>query len=388
MGNENSAGKKAFKPIIIAIAAVFAIVAVFFVVSSFVDVSGPSDETLTPGIVQASTAQGQGNTVKKETTTTAKNDIANSPVVDQNSNDAGYTKVVVPSTTVEKVDASKKFPSTVLKGFSAVKSWKASSVISSVTAEKVIVSLPVYEGGVKTSDKEDAYLYIAEVTTRPSRLSVLAASQFTKFKVTNMATFVRGYESKAGQDILFASTNEMCARDVDNPMENIFYNGDDSLTATVIKNGVIAQRGDASKDSLVIYRDGRWEFPVNVSMSSADRLIKDGAIASVSYTYPVIWEGKKYKHPDAGVNTGIWTNHTIDKATNHTLIGKKGADKYYVLISQGFGTGYLAEYMLNNLGVEYAYWGNGGASAAMYVKGHGVITPYDNVVHGDLFCVR
>ena len=50
--------------------------------------------------------------------------------------------------------------------------------------------------------------------------------------------------------------------------------------------------------------------------------------------------------------------------------------------------GYLSEIMLNHLGVEYAYWGNGGAGAAMYVKGYGVVTPHDYVVHGDFFCIR
>ncbi len=393
MGNEKSAEKKNIKPIIIAIAAVFAVIAVFFLVSSFVDGKSPSDEALIPGVVQGSVPQQEGNAVKttESSTTVKKNDIADSSIVDQNSNDA---KVIVDTNATDKKpkDIKATLPagskSVILKDATAVNRWEASSVISKVVAERVKVSLPVYEKGVKTDAKTDAYLYIAEIDTRPSRVSVIAASQFTNSKIADITNFVRGFENKENQDILFASTNEMCSRDYDNPMNNVFYNGDDSLTATVIKNGVIAQRGDASKNSLVMYKDGRWEFPVSVSMSSADKLIKDGAIASVSYTYPIIWEGKKYNHPDTGVNTSIWTNHTIDKATNHTLIGKTGTDKYYVLISEGFGTGYLAEYMLNDLGVECAYWGNGGVASAMYIKGYGIITPNDYIVHGDLFCVR
>lgn len=394
MGNEKSAGKKGVKPVIIAIVAVLAAVAIFFLASSLMgDSDAESGKEPVQGTVEQ-TDESTSSTKESATSTTTSaviDDIADSPVADQNSNDADVSTTTGIVTTTAKKDEtvlSANTKSEILKGATAVRRWEASSVISNVVAEKVKVSLPVYEDGVKTSSSKDAYLYIAEIETRPSRVSVVAASQFTSAKVADMSNFVKGLENVTNQDVLFASTNEMCARDFDNPTKNVFYNGDDSLTATVIKNGVIAQRGDASKNSLVIYKDGKWEYPVSVSMSSADKLIKNGAIASVSYTYPVIWEGKKYNHPDAGVNTVIWTNHSIDKATNNTLIGKVGNDKYYVLVSEGFGSGYLAEYMLNDLGVEYAYWGNGGVSAAMYVKGYGVITPNDYVVHGDLFCVR
>lgn len=399
MGNENSASKKNAKPIIIAVVAVLIIVAAFFMISSFVETDSPSEESTTPGAVQdagaqTTASQPDGTTVQNSEpdvtdTTSSYNDMADSDIVNQNSiNTETTTKppVTKPSDGEGKVEINVK--SQLLAGLKAAKRWKVSSVISNVVVEKVPVSLSVYEDGVKTSQAKTRNVYIAEINTRPSRVSVVSAEQFTNKKVADLRSFVKGFENKQSQDVLFASNNEMCARNYDNPSGNIFYNGDDSLTATVIKNGVIAQRGGASKDSLVMFEDGTWKYPVNVSMSSAEELIKSGAIASVSYTYPVIWEGKKYNHPECGVDTGIWLNHSLDPETNHSLIGKTGNDKYYVIVGEGCGMGYLAEIMLDKLNVEYAYWGNGGAAAAMYVKGYGVITPHDYVVHGDFFCVR
>ncbi len=387
MGNDNSAGKKNIKPVIIAAVSVILAVVIFFVVSGLI---GDNDVSVNDPVQGTVFGAEKNDSPSKATTTTTKVDIAGGNIANGNSNDADVTVTGVTKTSA-KNDRSvlpSNSKSKILSGKTALNRWQASSVISSVVVEKVKVSLPVYKDGAKTGENKDGYLYIAEIDTRPSRVSFVAANQFTNAKIADIGNFVKGIENVTNQDVLFASTNEMCSRDFDNPMNNVFYNGDDSLTATVIKNGVIAQRGDASKNSLVIYKDGRWDFPVSVSMSSADKLIKDGAIASVSYTYPVIWEGKKYNHPDTGVNTGIWTNRVIDKATNNTLIGKTGTDKYYVLISEGFGSGYLADIMLNELDVEYAYWGNGGLSAAMYVKGYGLITPNNYVVHGDLFCVK
>ncbi len=390
MGNDNSASKKNIKPVIIAIAAVLVIVAAFLLISNFVKTEDSFDEALSGDSLYAPVEQ-QTDVQKNETTTKPVNDMADSSIVDKNSNSTDVTnnhQYEIVEREDNKQPSAPKFASSLVKGAKASDRWEASSVISKVLVEKIPYSLPVYEKGVKTGESKTRNIYIAEITTRPSRVSVVAASQFVDGKVADINDFVRNYESQTEQDILFASNNEMCARDYDNPMGNIFYNGDDSLTATVIKNGVIAQRGDASKDSLVIYKDGSWKYPVSVSMSSAEKLIKDGAIASVSYTYPVIWEGKKYNHPDCGVNTGIWTNHSLDPETNHSLIGKSGTDKYYVVVGEGCGMGYLAEIMMNDLGVEYAYWGNGGAAAAMYVKGYGIVTSHDYIVHGDFFCVR
>ncbi len=236
-------------------------------------------------------------------------------------------------------------------------------------------------------------MYAAVVNTKPSRIVIPAAKQFSSRNLESVGKLVKAYENKTKEEILFAVTDEMCSRDYDNLQGNVFYNGNDSLTATVIKNGRIAQEGEASNDSLVINKNGTWEYPVRVSMSTANELINRGTIASVSYTYPVIWHGKKYVHPEAGENTGIWLDHYLAEGEdiaydNRTIIGKVDNSKYIVLISEGFGYAYLAEYMLNDLGVQDAYWGNGGIAAAMYIKGHGLITPNNYIAHGDLFCVR
>lgn len=243
MGNENSASKKNAKPIIIAVVAVLLAVAAFFVVSSFIDKDSFTHEDLAPGQVQGAEAQqGEMSQNKKpEDTTSAKvNDIADSSIVDKNSGYGEYE--IVENITTTKPDPSKDLKtntaSKILKGAKASRRWEVSSVISKVVVEKIAVSLPVYEDGVKTSESKTRNVYIAEIDTRPSRISVIAASQFTNNKVADLRSFVKGFEKEMNQDILFASNNEMCARNYDNPSKNIFYNGDDSLTATVIKNGL------------------------------------------------------------------------------------------------------------------------------------------------------
>ena len=382
--------KRSKKPIIIIVSAILSIVLLFLLISSAFTGKDSSESSAVKGNVYAQDSAATAQKITESTSTTAKTsvkdgDIAVGEIGSQNSSDA-TVKV-----TAEKVEApaSQGANSKFIKGAKVVKSWNASSVISKVTAEKIIVNLNVYdEDGKKTDQIKRRYLYVAQIDTRPSRVCVLSANQFTKPSVAYMTDIIKGYEKEYNQDILFATTNEMCARDYDNPQGKVFYNGNDTLTATVIKNGEIAQRGDPSRDSLLINKNGEWQFPCNVSMSTASDLIKNGTIASVSYTYPVIWKGEKYNHPDTGVNTGIWSDHDITDGVNKTLIGKIGTNRYIVTVSSGFGYGYMAEYMLNDLGVEDAYWGNGGVSAAMYIKGYGIVTPNNYEAHGDLFCIR
>lgn len=401
MGENQASRKRNMKPVIIVIAVIVFAVAAFFAIKPLV---AKTDDSKSQASHEAALAGEGGNSTEKITTTTAnsgldvtdntENDIAVGEIADNNSSDADKTTTTKkPSSTTnkntEKASFEKNVKSTFLKGHKASRRWSASSVISKVVAEEIKVKLNVYDAlGNKTAATKKCSLYVAEIETKPSRVSVIAANQFTKTTIAYMTDIINNYQTKTNQDVLFATTNEMCARDYENPNGRIFYNGNDTLTATVIKNGTIAQRGEASKDSLVIYKNGKWEFPKNVSMSTSADLIKSGVIASVSYTYPVIWEGKKYDHPDCGENTGIWTDHIIMDGVNKTLIGKIGDNKYVVVCSFGFGHGYLAEYMLNDLGVEYAYWGNGGVSAAMYIKGYDIITPNDYAVHGDLLCIK
>lgn len=405
--NENQTAKKNFKPMIIALSVLVVIVSAYFITSSVLgkglfskDVSGAQlyaeDEAADSQGIQAESEDpsGSGEVVVTENGT-EENDAED---ITEESKD--ITKNL--STTISQEKEYKNDDGTLEGGTSASRifngavathRWTASNVISNVTAERIAVNLNVYSDGTKTDKTVKRYLYAAVINTKPSRIVVPAASQFSNRNLESIAKFVKGYENKTKEDILFAVNNEMCARDYDNLKGNVFYNGNDSITGTVIKNGKVAQEGEVCNESLVINKDGTWEYPVKVSMSTANDLINRGTIASVSYTYPVIWGGKKYVHPEAGENTGIWYDHYIAEDEeilydNRTIIGQINPNKYIVLISEGFGYAYLAEYMLNDLGVQNAYWGNGGIAAAMYVKGHGLITPNNFIVHGDLFCVK
>lgn len=396
MGEGQTSSKRSLKPIIIAVSLVLAMAAAFFLISSFIG----SDKSSSEASAQMGDALANeaGGSVEKITTVQTANAAAANEKGETSTTKAYVNKIEeVEKMTNRKNNTSsskdvilpKGSKSTLISGLTATKRWTASSVISKVVAEEIQAPLNVYdENGVKTSETKTRSLYVAVIDTKPSRVCIPAASQYTSTCVASMGSIVKGYGKKTGQDILFASSNEMCARDYYNPNGKIFYNGDDTLSATVIKDGKIAQRDVASPKSLIIYNNGNWEFPKSVSLSSSADLIKRGAIASVSYTYPVIWEGKRYNHYDTGENTGIWTDHAIGETECRTLIGKINNNKYVVVMSDGFGYGYLAEYMLNDLGVNYAYWGNGSVAAGMYIKGYGVITPYNYVVHGDLFCVK
>lgn len=399
---ENQTAKKNIKPLIIALSVLLVIVSAYFITSSVLgkglfskDVSGAQlyadDEAAdSQGITSVSDVNGQvvtqadknedaGTEITEATKDITKNLKTTISQQKEYKNDDGY---------LEGTAASR-----ILNGAVATHRWTASNVISNVTVERIAVNLNVYTDGVKTDKTVKRYMYAAVINTKPSRIVIPAAGQISNRNLEYVSKFVKSYESQTKEDILFAVNNEMCSRDYDNPQGNVFYNGGGALTATVIKNSKVAQEGEACNRSLVINKDGTWSFPVKVSMSTANDLINQGTIASVSYTYPVIWHGEKYNHPEAGQNTGIWTEHIIANEEdilydNRTIIGKVNANKYVVLISEGFGYGYLAEYMLNDLGVQDAYWANGGIGAAMYVKGHGLVTPNNYIVHGDMLCVR
>ena len=422
MGKDKTA-KKNIKPLIIALSVLLVIVSAFLVTSAvlgkgFLSKDGKDSETYAEEEELNSeemTTQLTSSTTMSQTALTEdskESDKKTDKESDKKSDEKSEKseKTVEPetkdfskniSTTIKQKNLYKNddgllpagSTSRLLKDSVATHRWTASNVISNVTAERIAVNLNVYKDGVKTDKIVKRYIYAAVINTKPSRIVIPAASQYTDKKLAAMENFVKAYEKSTKEDILFAATNEMCSRDYDNIKGNVFYNGGSAITGTVIKAGRVAQAGDVCDSSLVINKDGTWEYPVKVSMSTANSLISKGTIASVSYTYPVIWHGSKYKHPEAGENTGIWTDHYIadDEERlydNRTLIGKINNNKYVVLMSEGFGYGYLAECMLDGFGVQDAYWGNGGIAAAMYIKGHGLITPNNYVAHGDMFCVK
>lgn len=281
--------------------------------------------------------------------------------------------------------------SELIKGADATNRWEASSVISSVTVERVKVTLNVYEKGEKTDKTKDRYMYAAVVKTRPSRVNLLCAKEFAPKRISGMPAIVRGFESKTDEKVLFACSNEVCSRDDSNPNGNIYYNSENNLEGLVIKNGVIAQQGKPG-DSLVMYKDGKWEYPVRMSLSNSEELIKLGVANTVSYTYPVIWDGKKYDNSESEITYDVFSDYVIaapgSVSSDRTLIGKIDDNTYVFLISEGFSGGYLVDYMMNDLGAKYAYWGAGGYATGMYVDGYGVITSNNYIAHGDLFCVK
>ncbi len=281
--------------------------------------------------------------------------------------------------------------SKLIKGTVATNRWTASSVISTVTAERVRVNLDVYEDGNRTSQTRARYMYAAIVETRPSRISFISTKQLDIDNVSGIPAMVRSFEEEIGSDVLFACSNEQCARNDDNPNENMYYDDNNNLEGTVIKNGTLAQQGKSSL-SLTIDRDGNWTYPVRVSLSTSEEIIKLGGYNSVSYTYPVIWDGSKYNSSESKIAYDIMNDFDIapsDSAKkDRTLIGQIDENKYAFLISDGFSGGYLVDYMLNELGAKKAYWGSGGYATGMYIKGYGVITSNNYIAHGDLFCVK
>ena len=281
--------------------------------------------------------------------------------------------------------------SELIQGTVATNRWKASSVISTVTAERVRVNLDVYEKGNRTGETRARYMYAAVVETRPSRISFVSTKQLDIDNVSGIPAMVRSFETAMGEDILFACSNEQCARNDDNPNENMYYDDNNNLEGTAIKNGTLAQQGKPSV-SLVVSKDGNWEYPVKVSLSTSENIIKLGGINSVSYTYPVIWDGRKYDSSESKISYKIMKNFEISPSdsTKHdrTLIGQIDENKYAFLVSDGFSGGYLVDYMLNELGAKKAYWGSGGYATGMYIKGYGVITSNNYIAHGDLFCVK
>ncbi len=279
-----------------------------------------------------------------------------------------------------------------IKNSVATDRWEASSIISKVTAEKVRVELDEYKNGEKTGTKKTRNMYVAVVETRPARVVLTPSGQYTQNKISDIMSVIKGYNSETGEDILFACSNESCANDASNPSRNVFLIGENKPMATVIRSSLLVQQGETSK-SLVINQSGKWEYPVKVSLSSSDELIKYGTTNSISYTYPVIWNGKKYVNTDKDKeDLKITSNYTIcpegDVSEDRTLIGKINDNKYVFVISEGFSSGYLADYMLNDLGVKYAYWGAGKYATGMYINGYGVITKNNYVAHGDLFCIK
>lgn len=263
-------------------------------------------------------------------------------------------------------------PSQLVANGKCVESWDVSSNGMRAHVEKLKVDLSQYERGPATTTYR--YMYLAKITGPQTGFKTAAASQATGQKVdtvTNMA-------KKMGA--VFAVNGEMC----DHKLENYhgFLNGwGDTATATVIKNSAVPQAVSASP-SLTMDKNGNWEYPVIVTPENAQSLINDGIISTISYTYPVIWRGERYI-TEGGVAPMWYERDTKESIPSkhfynaHTLIGQINTNSYVVAISEGFGRGYLCDTM-EAMGVQNAFWANGGHCSVMYIKGVGAINRLDD----------
>ncbi|MBP9989747.1 MAG: phosphodiester glycosidase family protein [Ruminococcus sp.] len=314
----------------------------------------------------------QTQTVQQSETTTTTTTTTTTVAPTTETTTQEITSVVTPeSTTKAELTTQKQIfeKSNILKNSYSVQKWDVSNNGMSAHAEKIKVYLNKYVDGKKTNEKVEKYVYIAEITGAPSGFKTIAASQSTGLGVDTVANMAK----KTGA--VFAVNGEMC----DHNKENYhgFYNGwGDVTTATVIKNSAVPQAIDACP-SLTMNADGTWEYPVIVSPENVNSLISQGVFSTVSYTYPVIWRGQPYY--TEGVLAPMWNERTLENSNaskhfynDYTLVGQIDANHYVVTISDGFGRGYLID-MMNELGVQNAYWANGGHCSAMYIKGYGVV---------------
>lgn len=378
--NDDLNERNGFKPMLIIASVIVAAAAIFAVVFGVVYKSDKNEE------LQSTTAF---NSKTEYTQSTDEEGEAVSAPNDNNIPQAISTTAAANRNDGSALPAGTE--SKLIKGLIATNRWEATSVISSVTAERVKVCLDEYEKGVKTGEKKERYMYVAKVNTRPLRVTFLNSAQVTSKLISGIPAMVKDFEGSTGESILFACSNEQCSRDNSNPNGNIYYDGKNNVEGTVIKDRILAQQGKHSI-SLTIDEKGEWKYPIKVSLSTSENLIKLGVTNSVSYTYPVIWEGEKYYPSDTEIAYDIRSDYNLapkgDVEFDRTLIGQIDANNYVFLISEGFSGGYLVDYMLNNLGAEKAYWGAGGYSTGMYVRDYGVITSNNYVAHGDLFCVK
>lgn len=265
-----------------------------------------------------------------------------------------------------KSQKEKEQKSKLIPGEISVNRWSASASKMKVTAEKIKLNL---NGTIR-------YAYVAVIKGSASGFksyaSVLATGK-TVDTISNLSKF---------NNLTFSINGEMCNHDKES-FKGFYNSADDSPNATVIKGSKIAQSVN-STPSLIMTEDGKWEYPVWVGKDNAQSLIDSGVITSVGYTYPVIWDGEPY-YIDGGILAPMW-NERDTKADNyskhfyndHTLIGQIDANTYVVAVSEGFGRGYLCDIM-QEMGVQKAFWANGGHCAAMYIKGYGVVNrPGDN----------
>jgi exopolysaccharide biosynthesis protein len=142
----------------------------------------------------------------------------------------------------------------------------------------------------------------------------------------------------------------------------------------VIRNGQLYRSEAVSgQEDLVIYGDGSFGI-INESDVSAEELIEDGAVQTLSFGPALVEDGE----------VSVGTNDEVKKATNsnpRTAIGVKADGTYLFVVadgrtdeSEGLSLYELAEFMKEQ-GAVTAYNLDGGGSSTMVFNGNVINNP-------------
>lgn len=269
-------------------------------------------------------------------------------------------KNVTKEKTKTNAQKEKEKKSKLIPGKVSVNRWSASGSKMKVNAEKIKLNL----------NGKTRYAYVAVIKGPASGFKSYASVLSTGKSVDTISNISKY------NNLIFSVNGEMCNHDKES-FKGFYNSADDSPNGTVIKGSKIAQAVD-STPSLTMTKDGKWEYPVWVGKDNAQLLINSGVVTSVGYTYPVIWNGKPY-YIDGGVLAPMWNerdttpdNYSKHIYNDHTMIGQIDTNTYVVAISEGFGRGYLCD-LMQEMGVQNAFWANGGHCSAMYFKDYGVV---------------
>lgn len=308
------------------------------------------------------TAISTTTTTKKETTTAATTAKAITESLSSANKSSNSPDCLCPLFSSSKL----------LEGEKAVDSWRASSGDKKVYAEKIELDLNVYdENGVMTNETVKRNIYIAKIDVPASEFKSIAALQSTGERADTLENIAKNVNA------VFAVNGEMSSHKREE-FFGFFNAATDAVDATVIKHSAVAQLGSPSP-SLTMSNTGVWQYPVSIERGNIDSLIDSGVITSISYTYPVLWNGKPWYIENGIAIAPMWNERSLTPDNpsggyfnDHVIVGQVDADTYIVMISEGFNRGYMCD-LLDDLNVRNAYWNNGGHCATMYVKGHGVI---------------
>lgn len=202
--------------------------------------------------------------------------------------------------------------------------------------------------------ENDTTVYVADVQ--------LSSPEYLK---TALAQGVYGRNVKEDTSEMAESNNAVLAINGD------YYGAREA--GYVIKNGTLYRNTSAGRDDLVIYSDGSWKI-VNEDEVSAEKLLQDGAVQTMSFGPALIQSGSI----SVGENEEVKQSMSSNPRTAIGIID----DCHYVFVvsdgrtdeSAGLSLYQLAEVM-KDLGCKTAYNLDGGGSSTMYFNGQIVNNP-------------